>query len=264
MFDPNTPPPQTSQPPLQTAPPKPRRKPLRWRLFADVIAFATAILSLTLAIFAGTSRDEARDEAASLADQIAALDSEIASLSDERDRLQDDLAATPTTDSTTDAGTDGGPAVGSEGEGAYVALDEAVSEEYCENYQSWVPSTLQIDGEEYFEGFQCDMERGGNSTPPMAYLDFVVPNDAVRLTGLAGIDDRSTDDTMVVKFSVLTVPESEEPLFTATLAYGDGAEAFDIPLGETGRVRFQVEVASSDHPDPHEPAVIGWADVRFE
>lgn len=257
-----TPPHQPLSPPRKS-----KRELFTPRLLADVVAFATAVLSLMVAILAGTSRDEAKDEAASLSDQVASLDAEIASLSAERDELAEELAASPTPDdATTAAGTEEGPVLGGQTEGEYASLEQSVSWIECWNYEDWVPSTLTLGGEQYFEGFQCPMGRGWSQDDelPTSYVDFVVPDGAVKVTGLAGIDDLSVDDTMVVKFSILPVPDTGDSLFSATLAYGDGGEAFEVPLGEATRVRFQVDVVSSEHDDSDWFATIGWADVRFE
>lgn len=262
MVNAPTPPHQPLSPPRKS-----KRDIFTWRLLADVVAFATAVLSLCVAILAGTSRNEAKDEAASLSDQVAVLDAEIASLSEERDQLQDELEASPTPDAeTTAAGTEEGPVLAGETQGEYVSLDQSVAWIECWNYEDWVPSTLMFAGEQYYEGFQCPMGRGWNADDPLptSYVDFVVPDGAVKLTGLAGIDDRSVDDTMVVKFSILAVPDGGESFFSTTLALGDGGEPFEVALGEADRVRFQVDVVSSSYDDDEWFATIGWADVRFE
>lgn len=255
-----------SPPPVtQTPPGRPKPSRVNWRLFADVVAFATAVISLVVAIFAGASRNQAQDEAASLNDRIASLDAEISSLSQERDRLQEELDASPTPEETTTSeGTEEGPVVAGETEGEYTSLDQAVAQTECEGNEDWVPSTLSFSGEQHFEGFQCDIIRGQDDAPPSAYVDFVVPSGATRLTGLAGIDDTSIDDTMVVKFSILSVPDNGESLFTETLAFGDGGAPFDVALGDVTRVRFLIEIASSDHWEYTWTATVGWADVRFE
>lgn len=239
-----------------SVPDKPNRVP--WRLIADLLAFATALIGLVLALFAASSRDAAKNEAASLTDQLSSLDAEIASLSDERDRLEEELADSAA--SSTDPGTV--ESADSAVSDSYLTLEQAVATSECRD--PWVAGGLQISGEEHFDAFSCELTMNSPNDFYLGYVDYLVPEGAERIVGLAGIDERSEDDTMTMRFTITSIADDDRELMSETMPYGDDGARFEVDVSGVNRVRLQVEVLSSEHRYSEADAWAGWAEVRFE
>jgi hypothetical protein len=230
------------------------------RFIADVVALVTAMISLTVAVLAVTSRDQAEDRARSLSEELSVVEGQLADLNQERERLLSELDERDAETEPDEADAIDAENAASSG-GTYARLDDAVATDSCE--QHWGSDPLQLGGEQYFDGFTCDVSVGYVDLAS-GYVDFLVPAGTQQVSGIAGIDERSADETIVVRFAISRVGGESSPLFTTTLSYGHTGEPFEVELDEVARLRFEVTVVSSEHCCYKYWAAAGWGEVLFE
>lgn len=220
------------------------------------IATAGAGLATVLAVSFNGQAQQSQDEAGDLR-------GEVQSLTEERDQLSAEVAELK---SGAEPPTEEPPGVDSD----FLRLDDASGSERCTNDYfngDWHTDTIRFQGQQYLHAFSCVpyLVSDPSVALPIGYVDFLVADGAERLVGLAGIDENSGDTTLIAEFTVQTVPESADPLFSQVLSFGEFAE-FDVDVSGTTRVRFEIEVLDSDYTYQYKPEHIAnasWAEVRF-
>ena len=90
-------------------------------------------------------------------------------------------------------------------------------------------------------------------------VDFAVPAQVKTLTGVAGIDDRTTNKDAKVIFTILD--DNGKPIVPSqTVAYGDHW-SFSVPVEATDRIRLQAQLSL---PTSESPLVtMSWASLAF-
>ncbi|WP_026923970.1 hypothetical protein [Glycomyces arizonensis] len=152
--------------------------------------------------------------------------------------------------------------------GGYLDLADAVDTAPCIDgpfYGEWTDDGMQLDGEEYWNGFSCVPYHSEEDELPVGHVDFLVPDGTERVTGTAGFDDRSADTTMTAEFLVHSVPKGDAPLFSQVIAFGEVAE-IDVDLTGVQRVQFEVQVRATDYIGSgslENTATLAWADMKF-
>jgi cell division protein FtsL len=240
----------------------------RLRLTFEAIVTVTAIISTIVAVRNTMSLSDAKVELTTTQEQSQSMHVEINNLieqvedsSSEQEALESTIAelearlqayeSTPLTEPLDGDGNPGDTALG------YLKVSDNVASDNCRGY-SWAETPVQYGETNYSRGFNCRMY-ASSSYMPIGDIDFIVPNEASRLVGVAGIDVGSTETEMRVVFSVYAVPEVVAPLWTTELGFS-GTEPFDIDVSGVSRVRFEVAMVE---PRSSKNLRAGFADVRF-
>ena len=135
---------------------------------------------------------------------------------------------------------------------------DKVSNDSCTRFVEWQEQAPQIAGTAYGYGFGCPiMDKVATGS-----IDFLVPAGLNRLIGAVGQDDRSSNTTGTVEFSVASVTGKE--LFKAILGYGQKQE-INVPLEGVSRVQLKMRLLSYKvEPWARKTITISWAGMQFK
>jgi hypothetical protein len=246
------------QPPVMDPPVKDRQPPRKRRVTANRVRLGfeavLAVISVFLALAKNDEAKQSQEQEQNLSIEITNLVEEVDDGNAEIEALQGQIDELEASDPPS-----GDPAA--EDASGFLALETAVDSSACDgyNYGNWAEQAVQYAGDPYSRGFNCGMYKGNSTDTGGGYVDFLVPEGAVTLSGLAGIDERSDATDMQVAVAVYSVPNVTDPVWSAELAYG-GLEAFELDVSAVSRVRFEVTMLDAEE---GKQFTAGFADVRF-
>jgi len=138
--------------------------------------------------------------------------------------------------------------------GTGLALADNINRKDCVNF-GWDSGPATIGGTSYESSIfaVCYFNKS------VVAVDFAVPAQVKTLTGVAGVDDRTTNKDAKVVFTV--IDDQGKPIVPSqTVAYGDHW-AFSIQVEQTDRIRLQAQLSL---PTSESPLVtMSWADLKF-
>jgi hypothetical protein len=138
--------------------------------------------------------------------------------------------------------------------GTGLALADNINRKDCGNF-GWDSGPARIGGTNYESSIfaVCYFNKS------VVSVDFAVPAQVKTLTGVAGIDDRTTNKDAKVAFTF--IDDQGKPIVPSqTVAYGDHW-SFSVPVENTDRVRLQAQLIL---PTSESPLVtMSWANLAF-